>query len=75
MSSLSFPELIMIRKDGENKTYYKFEPTQDITAWQAAKLLELYAYSIATQKQCDWWSFVEQNGLEQHFTITELKEE
>jgi hypothetical protein len=74
-NKLTYPEVIMIYVDGEDKKHFKYSPTQDITPWESAKLVELYAYVVATKKQCDWWSFVVDNNLERHFTETEIKDE
>ena len=70
-SGLTYPEITMLN----GGTYYKFDPQKDIDAWESAKLTELFTYIGATKKQCDWWSFVSQNGLERHFIETQIEEE
>jgi hypothetical protein len=70
---LSYPEVEMVAS--ETGEHYRFEPQKDITAWESAKLVELYAYVVATKKQCDWQSFVNDNGLQRHFIKLENKEE
>lgn len=72
-NGLTYPEITM--RNIEGNKHYKFEPQQDITAWESAKCVELYAYVVATKKQCDWETFVSNNGLQRHFIETEIEEE
>ena len=69
---LTYPEITM--KYSEGNKHYKFDPQKDITSWESAKLVELYAYVVATKKQCDWWAFVNDNGLQRHFIETLIEE-
>lgn len=78
MTELLYPEVIMsayYQDDPEVKKYYKLQPLKDITAWESAKLVELYAYVVATKKQCDWQAFVNNNKLQRHFTEVHIEDE
>lgn len=72
-SGLSYPEITMKSIDGLK--HFKLKPQKDITAWESAKLVELYAYMIATKHQCDWEPFVNDNNLQRHFVEIQIKEE
>lgn len=72
--ALTKPEVVMISK-GEINEYFRLSPQKDITAWESAKLVELFAYVLASKKQCDWQSFVNENGLQRHFIKTEIEEQ
>lgn len=69
---LAYPEVMMLAVEGGK--HFKFEPQYDITPWESAKLVELYAFMVATKKNCDWQSFVNDNALQRHFIETEIKE-
>lgn len=70
---LTYPEITL--KAVESGKHYKLKPTYDITAWESAKLLEMFVYIVATQKDCDWEAFVNDNGLERHFEETIIEKE
>ena len=64
---LSYPEITL--KAVESGKHFIFKPTYDITAWECAKLVELFIFILATQKDCDWEAFVNDNGLERQVSL------
>ena len=70
---LTYPEITL--KSIEGDKHFCFKPTYDITPWESAKLLELFVYVVATQKECDWESFVSDNNLQRHFEETVIEED
>ena len=69
---LSYPEITMRNVDGSK--HFKFQPQKDITAWESAKLVELYAFALASKNRCDWETFVNDNNLQRHFIETQIEE-
>jgi len=68
---LTYPEITL--KAVESNKHYNFRPTKDVTAYESAKLLELFVYVVATQTDCDWEAFVNDNGLQRHFIETKIE--
>lgn len=64
--SAGYPEIVLQTKS-EIKKHFKFEPQEDITAWESAKIAELFVYITASSSPTDWESFVYDNHLQRHF--------
>ena len=68
---LTYPEITL--KAVESDKHFLFKPTTDITPYESVKLLELFVYVVATQKDCDWEAFVGDNNLQRHFVETNIE--
>lgn len=44
-----------------------YAPKEDITPYELARMLELFALGIAGAHDFDFWAFITENGLERHF--------
>jgi hypothetical protein len=54
----------------DEKHYYKYNPKEDITAFELSKIMHLMFSAMGSGNHfCnyDYWSFIMQNGLERHF--------
>lgn len=70
---LTYPEITL--KAVESGKYFILKPKEDITPYECSKLLELFVYVVATQKDCDWEAFVSDNNLQRHFEETIIEKE